>query len=106
MTYVEQDCIVHHNGRDFHADGAVVTESFAIAYLKFEGPERPYATGIATDWRGHRIGTARIVAKWATERSFYASHMLQVECCINGVKYTGRGAGNGMIWKGKRCAHQ
>jgi hypothetical protein len=105
MTYIEQNCVVHHNGREFKAGGAIVTESLAIAYLKFDGHESLYATGTVTDWHGNRLGTARIVGKWK-QGSFVSSHMLQVECCINGIWYTGRSAGNGMIWKGKRCAKQ
>jgi hypothetical protein len=106
MTYVEQNCTFTHNGRDFTAGGAVVTSDFARGYLTFDTPELIGTTGAVTDWHGTRLGTARIVGRWRTPRSFMASHMLQVECRIDGVLYTGRGCGNGMVWSGKRCAKQ
>jgi hypothetical protein len=106
MNYVETNCTFTHEGRAFHSGGAAITPTHARGYLKFDGAENLYATGIVTDWHGARIGTARIIGKWRAPRSFLASHMLQVECCIDGTWYTGRGAGFGMVWSGKRCAKQ
>jgi len=106
QTYIEQDCTITHNGHNYTSGGAVVTPAYAVGYLKFDGPEWLGSTGTLTNWHGERLATARIVAKWPTPRSFMSSHMLQVECCIDGVWFTGRSAGSGMIWRGKPCAKQ
>ena len=102
--FIEQDCTVVHDGRQFTSGGAFVTETLARGYLQFDTPEMLGVTGSVTDWHGNLLGTARIVGKWPTPRSWMSSHMLQVECCIDGISYTGRGAGNGMAWTGNRCA--
>lgn len=103
MVYVEKDCTFEHEGRKFESGGAVVTPDSATGYPKFD---REYvgATGIMCDWHGNTLGTAKIVSRWATPRSVYSSHMYQIESTIDGVKYTGRGNGSGMVWNGKRKA--
>jgi len=58
--------------------------------------------GILTDWPGNKIGTYKIVRSWKTPRSAYSSEMYQVEATVGGVKYTGRSAGVGMAYRGKR----
>lgn len=90
--------VVIHEGRSFSAWGAVVTPDAAAAYLG--------ADGVLTNWQGEPIGTYRVVSTWRTPRSFVSSRMRQVEATIGGVRYTGRSAGVGMLWKGKRVAKQ
>lgn len=96
-VYVEQDCTVIHNGSKFSSGGAVVTPDHVIAY--------PDKHGNLTDWHGNKIGTCRSVASWRVE-SFLGTHMHQIEATVNGIIYTGRGFGAGMIYKGKRKAKQ
>ena len=112
-TYVEQDCTVTHEGRTFEAGGAVVTPEYAIGYVKgIEQRDNEHFTFFRggfwghieiTDWHGNTLGHGRITHSWCVLSS---SYMHQVEATINGVKYTGRTQGNGMIWKGKRMAKQ
>lgn len=92
MDYIEQDCTF----KGFEAGGAVVTPDYIVAY--------PKADGVLGDWHGNPIGTWRTVASWPTPRSYVASRMLQIEATVDGVVYTGRGAGVSMIYKGKRKA--
>lgn len=82
-----------NNGRKFNAGGAIVTPVHIVAY--------PGANGILTDWHGNKLGTWRATSTWKTPRSCYSSTMSQIEAIVNGVTYTGRGAGEGMVFKGK-----
>jgi peptidoglycan hydrolase-like amidase len=59
------------------------------------------ATGALQSFTGKTLGTCRIVSMWRTPRSWVSSHMFQIEATIDGVTYTGRGAGSGMSWIGK-----
>lgn len=97
MEYVEKDCVITHEGREFEAGGAVVTTDYIIAY--------PSKDGRLCDWHGKVIGTWRTVSRWRVN-SWYGSHMEQIEAVVDGVRYTGRGFGEGMIYKGKRKANQ
>jgi hypothetical protein len=103
-VFVEEDCTVEFEGKKYTSGGAFTSPEYAIGYLKFD-KEYLYARGQLTTWHGQFMGNAMITAIWHV-RSFYGSHMMQVECNIEGVKYTGRSFGNGMIWKGKRCKQQ
>ena len=95
-TFVETDCKITVKGYAIEMAGAVVTPDRIVAY--------PAKGGLLCDWHGNPIGTYRIVATWATPRSYVSSVMHQIEACVNGVTYTGRGAGEGMIFHGKRKA--
>jgi len=96
IPYVEQNCVVEHEGKKFESGGAVVTPDHIVAY--------PKANGVLGDWHGKAIGTWRAISTWKTPRSFMSSTMSQIEANVNGVVYTGRGAGESMIFKGKRKA--
>ena len=93
MEYVEADCVFVHEGRSFEAGGAVVTPDLVLAY--------PGAGGVLADWHGEKLGTWRAVASWPV-RSYMGSRMYQIEARVNGTTYTGRGFGEGMIYKGRR----
>ena len=85
--------IITHNGKDYAARGSEVTETYAIAY--------PGKDGVLTTWGGEAIGTWRAVASWPTPQSWIGPRMYQIEAVINGRTYTGRGCGEGMLWRGK-----
>lgn len=93
--FIEQDCRFEHAGRTFESGGAVVTPDYAVAY--------PGKDGKLTDWHGHELGTWRAVASWRVN-SYVGSRMYQIEATIAGVTYTGRGFGEGMLWRGHRKA--
>lgn len=93
VPYVESDCTIVHNGREFTAGGAFVTAESIVAY--------PAANGVLTDWHGRPIGTWRAVATWQTPRSYLSPTMSQIEARVGGRVYTGRGAGEGMIFRGR-----
>lgn len=94
--FIETNCTVTHEGKSFEAGGAVVTHDHIVAY--------PKADGVLGDWHGNPIGTWRATSTWRTPRSYMSSTMSQIEAIVDGVTYTGRGAGEGMIFKGKRRA--
>ena len=94
MKYIETDCTFTHGGKTFESGGAMVTPDFIVAYLGKDG--------VLTDWHGERLGTYRIVSTWKTPRSYVSSSMSQVIATVDGVSYTGRSAGVGMVYKGRR----
>ena len=108
--YIEPDCTITHDGKAFTASGAIVTSDFIVAYVGalaggrgFNGQlgsEPPYHT--LTDWHGKPIGTIRLTVSWRTSRSYVNSRMYQAYATVNGVTYTGRTTGEGMIFRGKR----
>ena len=93
-VWVEPDTFFEHKGRRYEAGGAVITPDWAVGYLGKKG--------VLTDWHGNSIGTYKIVSSWPTPQSFVSSRMYQVEAVVDDVVYTGRSAGEGMIFKGKR----
>jgi hypothetical protein len=94
MEYVETDCTVEFDGRKFSAGGAVVSSERIIAYLAKDG--------VLTDWHGKPLGTYRITSTWRTPRSYVSSTMSQVLAIVDGIAYTGRSAGVGMAYVGRR----
>ncbi len=88
--YVETNC-------------TVVIPARAVGYVKAEN-NRPGCVVEITDWHGRLLGHGVITAIWRTPRSYVSSHMMQIRAVIDGVAYTGRSCGNGMIWSGRRSA--
>jgi hypothetical protein len=110
--YIETDCTITHEGKTFESGGAVVTDDYAIGYVGKPlgdgmGIDRfgPTSRRALNDWHGNQIGTCYISQSWRVF-SYMGSHMCQIYATIDGVTYTGRGFGEGMIWKGKRVARQ
>ena len=97
MVFIEQNCTIEHDGRTFESGGAIVTPDHIVAY--------PKDNGVLGDWRGNPIGTWRIMSSWPMN-SWMGSHMHQIESTVDGVVYTGRGFGKGMIYRGKRKKNQ
>lgn len=58
-----------------------------------------------TDWHGNQIGTCIYGAAWRVN-SYIGTHMHQIYATIEGVKYTGRGFGEGMVVVLRPCAKQ
>ena len=98
MEYVETNCTVEHEGKKFEASGAFVSADFIVGYLGKDG--------VLTDWHGNKIGQYWITSTWKTPRSYVSYTMHQVGAYVDGVFYTGRSAGEGMCFKGKRSAKQ
>lgn len=94
VHFVEQDCTFHGHT----ANGAIATDDILIAYMG--------TNGIITDWHGEAIGTYKITKTWKTPRSYVSTTMHQLQITAYGIKYTGRCAGTGMLFRGKRCAKQ
>lgn len=94
LPYVELDCKFDIDGKTYEAGGAVVTANFIVAY--------PGKAGVLNNWHGKPLGTWKATSTWPTPRSGYSPTMSHIEAVVAGVTYTGRGAGVGMIFKGKR----
>jgi hypothetical protein len=90
--------IVEHDGREYAALGSVITDERITAYLGKDGQ--------LTTWDGRVIGRYNVVTSWPTPRSYVSSRMWQVEGWIGQACYTGRSAGEGMVFHGKRVARQ
>ena len=95
--FIEKDCTFEHEGQKFEAGGAVVTDEYIVVY--------PRSDGKVCDWHGNVLGEA-FVSSWRTPRSHMAAKMYSFAVYVNGVRYIGRGAGNGMILKAKRSSRQ
>lgn len=96
--FVEQDCTIAHEGRTFESGGAVVTDEFIVVY--------PRSDGKVCDWHGNVLGEAFVLSSWRTPRSYMAARMYSFAIYIDGVRYVGRGARNGMILRAKRSKRQ
>jgi hypothetical protein len=82
-------------GKTYDAQGAYVDEHRCIGYL---GADRKLYS-----CNGKALGAYRITATWRMPRTcFISSYQHQVEARINGMTYTGRSFGKGMIFKGRR----
>lgn len=96
--YIEQDCTITHQGKSFEAGGAVITQDYLIAY--------PGANGELHDWHGNKIGTWKLIssrpAMFFGHRSWMADRYCYMRARVNGVQYSLRGFGEGMIAKGRR----
>lgn len=97
-SYVETDCIFEHTGRKFESGGAVITPDYIVCY--------PRSDGKVCDWHGNVLSEAFVLSSWRTPRSFLAAWMYSFAVYIQGVRYVGRGAGNGMILRAKRSSRQ
>jgi hypothetical protein len=97
-TYVERDCTVTFEGRTFESGGAFVSDAHIVAY--------PADGGVLQDWHGNAIGTWRATSSWRTPRSFVSSRMYAIRAHVDGRTYVGRGAGVGMIFRGRRVARE
>lgn len=81
------------------------TKNTVSGYIKERGPAgfsaRDGVRVDLTDWHGKKIGEGIRRSCWKTPRSFVSSTMCQYDVQIDGKLYTGRGAGDGMIWNGR-----
>ena len=97
MAYIEQDCTIEHEGHKWTAGGAVVTDTHIYGYPKIQG-----SRGVLMDWHDQQeLGKLVVTSSWKIN-SCFGSHMFQMEVTMpDGKVYTGRGMGDGMIFKGK-----
>jgi hypothetical protein len=102
--YVETDCKITHNGKEFESGGAVVSDTYLIGYIKGEC-EKFGDKGCVTDWHGKKIlGRYVVVSVWDTSRSYISSKMFAFHIVCDGKLYKGRGCGSGMAVKAKLSA--
>lgn len=104
MRYVEQNCIFEHKGRKFESGSAVVTPEYATAYVGKPLNDSTSCRAL-TDRHGNRIGVCFLSSSWYV-RSFIGNRMYQIYAIVDGIKYTGRGFGEGMSVNLRRCKKQ
>lgn len=98
--FVETDCTFTHEGMAFTSGGAIVTDKYIVGYCS-EDMKRLHT------WHGEDLGPMCVVSSWRLPLSCWLSdRMYQVEATVNGVVYTGRTTGGGMIARLKRKAGQ
>lgn len=86
--------IVEFQGKEFAARGASIVGDRAVAYCS--------KGGVLTEWAGKPIGTWHAVTSWRLPLTAWISdRMYQIEAVIDGRVYTGRGCGEGMVWRGR-----
>lgn len=112
MDGVEYGTITH-KGHDYTAMGYVVTPDYAVGYAKFDKPFTPYpcttnniVNATITTRAGSHLGYAHITSSWRMPHSWVSSRQYQLRVNINGIWYTGRTMGDGMLWRGKRSKRQ
>ena len=98
--YVEPDCKIEFQGRTFESGGAMIFPDAIVGYVG--KPLDRAGRYELTTWHGEKIGTLQVTSTWRTPRSWVSSTMSQAVATVDGVRYTGRTAGEGMVFKGKR----
>jgi len=99
--FFEEGTVVHE-GRKFTSGGSAVTSTHAIGY-----PKKVNGQLVLTTWDGKRVlGRGRTVSSWPCRapgggHCWQGSRIYQMMFCIGGRRYTGRGFGEGMLWRGK-----
>jgi hypothetical protein len=97
IPFVEQNCVITHEGKSFESGGAVVTENYLVAY--------PDKNGVLKDWHGNQIGTYKTIssriARFFGRMSWQGSKYYYMRGFVNGKAYALRGFGEGMVAKGK-----
>jgi hypothetical protein len=103
---------IEFQGQKFTAGGAYLTPTEAYGYPEFPRDKRGWPVeyvgqcGVINAADGSFMGHCWITGCWRTPRSFVSSHYHQIEALIQGVYYTGRSAGHGMLWHARRKARQ
>lgn len=91
----EKLATIRFEGKDYESQGAYVDPIVCNAYLGEKGQ--------LITWQGEVIGTYVVKGRWPNKAG---EPMFQIEAEVNGIKYTGRSAGHGMLFKGRRKAGQ
>lgn len=87
------------NGQSFSAIGAVKDPARGIVVGYPKG-------GALLTWDGQPMGSCKVVSGWRTPRSHMSSHMYSYRAVVDGVRYHGRGMGDGMLLTLRRCKGQ
>lgn len=102
---------ITHEGREYAACGAYITDDRLVAYLHRPPEPGPYRRprigdrGDVQTWDGTRIGDYVVSGVWSTPRSHTSSTRESVRIRLtDGRRYTGRSFGAGMIVHAKRAS--
>jgi hypothetical protein len=97
--WIEKDCTFKHEGKEFTAGGAAITDDYLVAY--------PNKGGVLSGWHGNPIGVWRTIsghpAIFFGRRSWQGSTYYYMRATLDdGRVYSLRGFGAGMVARGKR----
>lgn len=92
---------IEFHGSKFASGVAHVDPNFACGYPSFVD-DYIGAIGEMKAASNEVLGNCFIISRWRTPRSYVSNFMCQIEAYINGIWYTGRGGGSGLLWLGKR----
>ena len=87
-AYVETDCTVEHEGRQFTAGGAYYDSTRLVAYW---GPGETVTT-----WHGDIIGRLTVVSSWRVWSPMTDRHYAIRVTLVDGSHWYGRCCGEGM----------
>src|SRR5437868_5434897 len=90
--------VIVHDGLEFVSGGSFLSPSHAIGYISAQREIKGAPVTILT-WDGQTMGHGTIRAIWRNPRGWLSGIQMQVVAKIDGNWYTGRGGGNGMVWK-------
>jgi hypothetical protein len=97
IPFIEKDCTIEHEDKQFSSGGAIVTDTRLIAY--------PSENGILNDWHGNKIGTYTVTSSrpaiFFGHHSHWGSRYYYMRATVNGKQYSLRGFGVGMVAMGK-----
>jgi hypothetical protein len=97
-----EEATIEFQGVGYTAGSGYVDDERCIGYPHFPKGEYQFARGELRSGQGKVLGTCKITSIWRTPRSYVSSTMCQIEAVVDGKTYTGRGAGHGMLFKGRR----
>lgn len=99
--------IVTHEGRDYHALGATISDDYLAAYLKPRdmGPNVKANGGTLTTWEGKPIGRYIITGRWEWWNSWCSLVRMESVLCIldDGRRYVGRKSQDWDLIKARRA---
>lgn len=98
IPYVEKNCTITFEGKNFESDGAITTDNYLIAY--------PGKHGRLNNWHGKKIGIYFIISSRRAPNSFINNRYYYMRARIGGNEYSLQGYGEGFIAKGKRLKNK
>lgn len=99
--YIEQDCVITHEGKRYEAEGAFVTPDRLFAYLKQIG-----GRWVVTDWHGNVLTEDVTILSIRPHHGWISDKRIYLRCTIDGVTYSGIGFGDGIYFRARRVKHK
>lgn len=106
IELLDEKSTLSFQGQDHTAGSGFLNELWCYGYPEAPGNdirEHPGCRGRLLSGQGKFIGNFEIVSVWRTPKSFVSSHYCSMRVYTKGGRvYSGRCAGFGMLFKGRR----